>query len=1066
MCADVYTVGVQLDSSGLQRGVQQSRTLLQQIIQQESQLEKQSQQTNRALQTQARELSTAAARLRDQARAAREARDVKLADSLNAQARALSAQAREARASAAATRDQARASREAATAAKAHQTGMGGGLGGAARGMLGGGLGGGLQGAVGGLAGGVAVSGIMMAAGALKSLMDNATSTATEMLNLHNRLSATAGSAAAGAQAFREVSGLANRLGVDIVDLAGQYASFSAAIKGTTLEGARGRVAFEQISAGLARMGLSSEATQRALSALQQMISKGTVAAEELRGQWGEAVPGGLQIAARAMGVTTTELGKLSEQGKITGTTLVENLGKQMAQETGPTLERVGSGAARLGNVLKELSATLLGPVVRASDKAQGSLATFLAGVFKTSSAMDTLRQKYTEWAGATAEQSKLVTDQQIADLERGTSAYQTEYEKRQQIVRGFHKALADAEEEARLRVTEGIAMGGGGAGGKMPFESDINVARASTEAAQKAAEGIARFDKLSTELEKAKGQLKAFEKAYEEMTEQLTAKPLLATQEAFMAQRTTLEQSITTLRANVSAMEDKAEADKKAEAAARSLADREVDLQLRYQAKHIALTESVEAGEAYEDRTNSMTEAERRAEAQHLRRSSAINAENRSLERAAKATKEWQDILKDLEERYAKAEMGEERYLEKTLQRAGAPAGKVADALRLRRGIEEEEEQTALQRQTRQEYKSTMRELGEQTLIAQRALEQNLSLEEARKRVQMELIAGGDTELAQLQEKYAVAEMTLALYRAQAGLGTEGLSAADAIQSFRDRGLTQGLVETFSPMDAAMDTLTAATSRWDKSLQTTIETLQVQMPEAVETFTTLVEDKFGTIAAIAGDLTGTILSGLEELTEKGATSFREFADSIIKDLLRVLQQQILAPQMQKWIELGIGAGLKLLGAFGGGGTAGGAALAGSGVLAGGVDLGLGADFGAIVPRAVGGPLRSGLSLVGEAGPEAIVSRGGRSMVFPSSHPISRMAVRAHLPGRQFGGPLPSALMGGTGSEAPSQPAASGPGQVAPVIVNVYAQDATSFLKSKGEVQRQMMAAFRSAQRS
>ena len=64
-------------------------------------------------------------------------------------------------------------------------------------------------------------------------------------------------------------------------------------------------------------MGLSAEQSSGAFMALQQMLSKGTVQAEELRGQLGERIPGAFEYAAQAMGVTTRELGKMLEQGQV-----------------------------------------------------------------------------------------------------------------------------------------------------------------------------------------------------------------------------------------------------------------------------------------------------------------------------------------------------------------------------------------------------------------------------------------------------------------------------------------------------------------------------------------------------------------------------------------------------------------------------------------------------------------------------------------------------------------------------------------------------------------------------
>ena len=76
-------------------------------------------------------------------------------------------------------------------------------------------------------------------------------------------------------------------------------------------------------------MGLSADDTRGALRALEQIVSKGTVSAEELRGQLGERLPGAFQIASRAMGVTTQELGEMLQRGEV----LVEDLLPKLAKE-------------------------------------------------------------------------------------------------------------------------------------------------------------------------------------------------------------------------------------------------------------------------------------------------------------------------------------------------------------------------------------------------------------------------------------------------------------------------------------------------------------------------------------------------------------------------------------------------------------------------------------------------------------------------------------------------------------------------------------------------------------
>lgn len=104
-----------------------------------------------------------------------------------------------------------------------------------------------------------------------------------------------------------------DKLGLSFSGTAGAYQQFQASARGTALEGDKARAVFEAVSKASAVMGLSADQSSGALLALQQMVSKGTVQAEELRGQLGERLPGAFQTAARAMGVTTAELGKMLE---------------------------------------------------------------------------------------------------------------------------------------------------------------------------------------------------------------------------------------------------------------------------------------------------------------------------------------------------------------------------------------------------------------------------------------------------------------------------------------------------------------------------------------------------------------------------------------------------------------------------------------------------------------------------------------------------------------------------------------------------------------------------------
>jgi tape measure domain-containing protein len=51
-------------------------------------------------------------------------------------------------------------------------------------------------------------------------------------------------------------------------------------------------------------LGLSVDDQRGIFKALEQMLSKGNVQAEELRGQLGERLPGAIYFSAKALGVT------------------------------------------------------------------------------------------------------------------------------------------------------------------------------------------------------------------------------------------------------------------------------------------------------------------------------------------------------------------------------------------------------------------------------------------------------------------------------------------------------------------------------------------------------------------------------------------------------------------------------------------------------------------------------------------------------------------------------------------------------------------------------------------
>lgn len=163
---------------------------------------------------------------------------------------------------------------------------------------------------------------------------------------------ANGGSAAAGARDLQFLREEANRLGIDLTVAANSFVKLSSAARETSLEGKGARDVFVAISEAAAVMHLSAAETEGALLAINQMISKGTVQSEELRGQLGERLPGAFQIAARAMGVTTAELGKMLEQGEVIASDFLPKFAAQVRKElAGSVEEAANSTQAALGRI-------------------------------------------------------------------------------------------------------------------------------------------------------------------------------------------------------------------------------------------------------------------------------------------------------------------------------------------------------------------------------------------------------------------------------------------------------------------------------------------------------------------------------------------------------------------------------------------------------------------------------------------------------------------------------------------------------------------------------------------
>lgn len=137
------------------------------------------------------------------------------------------------------------------------------------------------------------------------------------MDSLRLSYAAISGNSQAAGKEMQFVQKTADQLGLDLLTTAQAYKQLSASAMGTSLAGKQTQAIFTAVAKASTTLGLSADETSGALMAISQMISKGKVSAEELRGQLGERLPGAFQIAASAMGMTTSALDKALSDGTV-----------------------------------------------------------------------------------------------------------------------------------------------------------------------------------------------------------------------------------------------------------------------------------------------------------------------------------------------------------------------------------------------------------------------------------------------------------------------------------------------------------------------------------------------------------------------------------------------------------------------------------------------------------------------------------------------------------------------------------------------------------------------------
>ena len=168
----------------------------------------------------------------------------------------------------------------------------------------------------------------MLAFGAAAAMTGKQVLDASLQMDRLNKAYATiTGSSSAAQNQLDYMYDVTQRLGLQFQGTAEAAKGFFAAGKDSALKDHLNGI-FESVSMAGSALALSKDQMDGVFLALGQMISKGKVQAEELRGQLGERLPGAFDMAAKAMGVTTAKLDDMLKKGQVTAEEMLPKLAK------------------------------------------------------------------------------------------------------------------------------------------------------------------------------------------------------------------------------------------------------------------------------------------------------------------------------------------------------------------------------------------------------------------------------------------------------------------------------------------------------------------------------------------------------------------------------------------------------------------------------------------------------------------------------------------------------------------------------------------------------------------
>jgi len=167
------------------------------------------------------------------------------------------------------------------------------------------------------------------------AILKNIVDTGIQFQSIRQSLQAVTGSAEGMNDAMKFIDQTAQRTGVNIVNASKDFRLLLGSAQGAGYAMQDIKNTFSGVADASLVLGMRADDVTGVMRAFGQIMSKGTVQAEELKGQIGDRLPGALGLASKAMGVTNAQLLKMMETGTLMSKDFLPKFSEQLKKTYG-----------------------------------------------------------------------------------------------------------------------------------------------------------------------------------------------------------------------------------------------------------------------------------------------------------------------------------------------------------------------------------------------------------------------------------------------------------------------------------------------------------------------------------------------------------------------------------------------------------------------------------------------------------------------------------------------------------------------------------------------------------